>query len=378
MRLDLTVGTKAYRCFYPVNATVHISRDVLFEEDAKWDWSYHAKGISTLTFNPGLSVESIPEDRSHTKRYLDEDHVENSVEASTPQSESHEPKPCRYKSLTQLYSETDRMQVEGEECLIMFEEPSTYVEAAREKVWKRAMKEEMEAIDQNQTWELVTPPPNCRPIRLKWLFKIKKSAKGEILRYKARLVVKGYSQPQGIDFDEVFALVVRFESIRVLISISAQEGWILQHLDVKSAFLNGKVEEELYVKQPEGFPVEGKEQWVLRLRKALYGLKQAPRAWYFKLHRCLLSLGFIKIRHEQAVYLKSSSIHKLILGVYVDDLIVTGTRTEDVKIFKEKMKETFEMSDLGSLSMYLGIEVDQRLDCIYLSQARYAPHIIEN
>ena len=164
----------------------------------------------------------------------------------------------------------------------------------------------------------------------------------------------------------------------MLIAIAAQEGWILHHLDVKSAFLNGEVEEELYVKQPEGFLIEGREQWVLRLRKALYGLKQAPRAWYFKLHWCLLSLGFIKSQHEQAVYLKSSSIHKLIGGVYVDDLIVTGTMSEDVKIFKEKMKEIFEISDLGSLSMYLGIEVDQRPDCIYLSQAGYARHIVES
>ena len=164
----------------------------------------------------------------------------------------------------------------------------------------------------------------------------------------------------------------------MLIAIAAQEGWILHHLDVKSTFLNGEVEEELYVNQPEGFLIEGREQWVLRLKKTLYGLKQAPCAWYFKLHRCLLSLGFIKSRHEQAVYLKSSSIHKVIFGVYIDDLIVTGTRAEDVKIFKEKMKEIFEMSDLGSLTMYLGIEVDQRPDCIYLSQAGYARHIIES
>ena len=120
--------------------------------------------------------------------------MDNSNEASTPQSESHEPEPRRCKSLTQLYSETNPRQAKGQECLIMFEEPSSYAEAAREEVWKRAMKEEMEAIDWNQTWELVAPPLSCRPIRLKWLFKIKKSAKGEILRYKARLVVKGYSQ----------------------------------------------------------------------------------------------------------------------------------------------------------------------------------------
>ena len=141
----------------------------------------------------------------------------------------------------------------------MFEEPSTYAEAAREEVWNRAMKEEMEAIDRNQTWELVAPPPNCKPIGLKWRFKIKKSEKGEILRYKERLVVKGYSQRQGIDVDEAFVLVVRFESIRVLISIAAQEGWTLHHLDVKSDFLNREVEEELYVKQPESFLIVGRE-----------------------------------------------------------------------------------------------------------------------
>ena len=358
-----------------MTATVHISRDALFEEDAKWDWSNHSEGISTLTFNPGLSVESIDEGSSHPQDDRDEDHEETSVGEATPQSE---PEPRRYKSLSQLYSETDPVQAEEEDCLLISEEPSSYAEAAREEVWKRAMKDEMEAIDRNHTWELVVPPPNCKPIGLKWLFKVKKSAKGEILRYKARLVVKGYSQRHGIDFDEVFAPVVRFEYIRVLIAVAAQEGWTLHHLDVKSAFLNGEVEEELYVKQPEGFLIEGREEWVLRLKKALYGLKQAPRAWYFKLHKCLLSLGFTKSRHEQTVYLKFSSDHKLIVGVYVDDLIVTGTRSEDVKTFKARMAEKFEMSDLGSLSLYLGIEVYQRSDGIYLSQAGYARHILES
>ena len=164
---------------------------------------------------------------------------------------------------------------------------------------------------------------------------------------------------------------------RILIAIAAQEGWTLHHLDVKSAFLNGEIEEELYVKQSEGFVVVGKEHWVLRLRKALYGLKQTPRAWYFKLHKCLLALGFIKSRYEQAVYLKQSSHVKVIVGVYVDDLIVTGSRVEDVDNFKKQMMEVFEMSDLGSLSTYLGIEIKQRSDFISLSQGGYARHILE-
>ena len=123
--------------------------------------------------------------------------------------------------------------------------------------------------------------------------------------------------------------------------------------------------------------VVSKEHWVLRLRKAHYGLKQVPQAWYFRLHKCLLALGFIKSWHEHAVYLKQSSNDKLIFGVYVDDLNVTGSRLEDVNSFKKQMKEVFEMNDLESLNTYLGIEINQRPDCICLSQGGYARHILE-
>ena len=142
---------------------------------------------------------------------------------------------------------------------------------------------------------------------------------------------------------------------------------MIHHLDVKSAFLNGEIEELIYVQQLEGFAIEGKEGHVLRLRKALYGLKQAPRAWYFKLHKCLISLGFAKRNYEQSLYLKQAGMDTLTVGVYVDDLIVTGSSTEAIKAFKVEMKKRFEMSDLGSLSSYLGLEVRQDNDYIFLS-----------
>ena len=152
---------------------------------------------------------------------------------------------------------------------------------------------------------------------------------------------------------------------------------MIHHLDVKSAFLNGEIEEVIYVQQPEGFAIEGKEGYVLRLRKALYGLKQAPRAWYFKLHQCLISLGFEKSSYEQSLYLKQAGMDTLTVGVYVDDLIVTGSSTEVIVTFKEEMKKRFEMSDLGSLSSYLGLEVRQDNDYIFLSQNAYAHKILE-
>ena len=163
-------------------------------------------------------------------------------------------------------------------------------------------------------------------------------------------MVKGYSQRKGIDYEEVFGPIVRFETIRALIALEALKRWMIHHLDVKSAFLNGEIEELIYVQQPEGFAIEGKEDHVLRLRKAMYGLKQAPRTWYFKLHKCLISLGFTKSNYEQSLYLKQGGMDTLTVRVYVDNLIVTGSSAEAIKTFKVEMKKRFEMSDLGSLS----------------------------
>ena len=295
---------------------------------------------------------------------------------SVTPSESEQSEPTRVKTIAQLYEETSPIPPPIDECMVSTDEPMNYEEASREEAWKKAMIEEMQAIDRSNTWELVPPPIGCKPIGLKWIFKLKRNSNGDVVRYKARLVVKGYSQKHGIDYDEVFALVVLIESIRVLIAIAAQHSWLLHHLDVKSAFLNGDVQEELYVKQPDDFIVEGKECHVLKLKKALYGLKQAPRAWYLKLHNCLVSLGFKRSTYEQAIYLKFLDRIHLIIGVYVDDLLVTGEKDSDISKFKEQMKHYFEMSNLGQLSSYLGIKVSQEGGRITLSLSNYAKRIL--
>ena len=207
---------------------------------------------------------------------------------------------------------------------------------------------------------------------------MKKSPQGVIIKYKARLVVKGYSQRKGVDYDEIYSPVVRIETIRLLIALAALKDWQIHHLDVKSAFLNGEINEVIYVKQHEGFLVKGKEGYVLRLKKALYGGKQAPRAWYFNLHSCLLSLGFIKSAYEQSLYLKRTIDAILILGVYVDDLLVTGSSSSVIDDFKAEMTREFDMSNLGSLSSYLGIEVKQSKDFIFLSQTAYAQKVLQH
>jgi hypothetical protein len=263
-------------------------------------------------------------------------------------------------------------EFEDELHLQIGEEPATYKEAAQHEPWRRAMQDEMDSILDNGTWRLETLPAGHRAIGLKWVYKVKKNSAGEIIKCKARLVAKGYVQHQGVDFEEVFAPVARIESVRLLLALATQEGWAVHHMDFKSAFLNGELQEEVYVKQPEGFAVEGQEHKVLRLAKALYGLRQDPRAWNAKLDQTLRALGFTNSNSEHAVYTRGHGSSRLLVGVYVDDLIITGSDASEIDTFKLQMQGQFKMSDLGLLSFYLGIEVLQREDGICISQSGYA------
>ncbi|WVZ96400.1 hypothetical protein U9M48_042040 [Paspalum notatum var. saurae] len=237
------------------------------------------------------------------------------------------------------------------------------------------MQEEINSIEENKTWKLVDQPPRYRPIGLKWVFKLKKDAAGRVVKHKARLVAKGYVQKEGVDFDEVFAPVAQLDLVRLLLALAAQEGWIVHHMDVKSAFLNGELEEDVYVYvvEPPGFVVVGQEN-------------KAPRAWNIKLDNTLKNLGFVQSPLEHGLYargsgdartLVGSGDARTLVGVYVDDLIIVGSSCQKVEEFKRQMKKEFKMSDLGPLSFYLGIEVQQVEGVITLSQGAYAERIVE-
>jgi hypothetical protein len=213
-------------------------------------------------------------------------------------------------------------------------EPATFEEARHEQSWIKAMREEMASIEQNQTWKLVDLPRGHRAIGLKWVFKLKRNEAGNTIKHKARLVAKWYVQQQGVDYDEVFAPVARMESIRVLLAIAAQEGWFVHHMDVKSAFLHGELKEEVYVQQPPGFLAAGHEGKVLKLHKALYGLRQAPRAWNVKLDNSLQVMGYARCASEYGMYTRGFGEARVVVGVYVDDLIITGANPAVVAAFK--------------------------------------------
>ena len=159
-------------------------------------------------------------------------------------------------------------------------DPTTFEEAIEKEEWNKAMREEIAAIQINNTWDLVKFPKGKNTIGVKWVFRTKYDVDGSVKKFKARLVAKGYSQQEGVDYEDTFFLVARFETIRTLLALVAQVNWLIYQFDVKSTFLNGELKEEVYVSQPEGFIIPGKEEYVYKLKKAQYGLKQAPRAWH--------------------------------------------------------------------------------------------------
>uniref|UniRef100_A0ACD5TR82 Uncharacterized protein n=1 Tax=Avena sativa TaxID=4498 RepID=A0ACD5TR82_AVESA len=406
-------GAKAYRIYDPVAEKLMVSRDAVFEETRPWNWTPTTKesapsGVFTVfyTTEPGVTVRDdgnagvlhSPDRNTPEPASLGgpEPHTPGSA---TPQVAWATPPthddaldtnsgPHRYRRVQNVYDTTteipapidyDDAYEEDEHaglCFLAAEEPASVEEALADQAWGKAMQEEMSAIDENQTWALTDLPGTHRAIGLKWVFKVKRDPAGNIVKYKARLVAKGYAQRQGVDFEEVFAPVARLETVRLLLALAAQGGWQVHHMDVKSAFLNGDLVKEVYVQQPPGF-IDGKQKnKVYRLRKALYGLRQAPCAWNAKLDTSLQELGFERCPLEHALYRRGDARSFLLVGVYVDDLVITGSNQTDIDQFKQEMQQLFKMSDLVLLSYYLGIEVEQKNGEIKLCQSSYAQKIL--
>jgi hypothetical protein len=223
---------------------------------------------------------------------------------------------------------------------IIDSEPSCHGEATGEQVWQDAMTEEYQSILKNDVWDIVPRPEGKSVVTSKWIYKIKHAADGSVEKYKARFVARGFSQVEGVDYDETFDPVARYTSI-VLSSMS----WKLHQMDVKTTFLNGEIEEEVYIEQPEGFVIHNEKSHVYRLKKALYGLKQAPRAWYEKMDGFLMSLGFSKSVVDPNLYYHIVGDECLILVLYVDDLFLTGSERLIVEC---KQALTSEFRDEGS------------------------------
>ncbi|KAJ9561626.1 hypothetical protein OSB04_006786 [Centaurea solstitialis] len=256
-------------------------------------------------------------------------------------------------------------------------EPKNVSQALDDSDWLLAMQEELLQFKRNNVYRLVPRPENKSIIKTKWIFRNKKDESGVIVRNKARLVAKGYSQQEGIDYDETFAPVARIEAIRIFLAYAAHKNIKVFQMDVKSAFLNGVLHEEVYIEQPEGFVDPDFPDHVCILDKALYGLKQAPRAWYETLTNHLLSKGFKRGTIDTTLFLKKEGDDLLLVQIYVDDIIFGSTNPELCTKFSKIMETEFEMSMMGELNFFLGIQVKQNPDGIFINQSKYIKDMLK-
>jgi hypothetical protein len=250
--------------------------------------------------------------------------------------------------------------------------PSSVQEALADPNWKKAMNEEMGALQRNHTWDLTPLSKGKKVVGCRWVYTVKLMPEGTIDRYKARLVAKGYTQKYGVDYEETFAPVAKINTIRILMSLAANRGWPLQQLDVKNAFLNGDLEEEVYMAVPPGVnldPTKGKT--VCKLRKALYGLKQSPRAWFGRFSNTMKRFGYRQCNADHTLFFKKKDGKMTVLIVYVDDMVLTGDDPSEIEDLKKHLATKFEMKDLGELKYFLGIEVARSKQGISLSQRKY-------
>jgi hypothetical protein len=241
--------------------------------------------------------------------------------------------------------------------------------------WKVAMDEEYNSLMLNHTWKLVPLPPGRKPIDCKWVFRKKYTDTGEVEKYKARLVARGFTQVKGVDYHETFSPVVKFASIRTLLALAVQHSYIVHQMDVTTAYLNGDLEEEIYMTQPESY-VKG--DYVCKLQRSLYGLKQSDRVWYDKINATFIKLGFSRSNADPSVYSRISRSEVLYVAIYVDDLIIIGNDLKTIAKLKDELNRLFKMKDLSNIHYILGVKITHTPDSsIIMSQTHYTDAILE-
>ncbi|GJU78181.1 retrotransposon protein, putative, ty1-copia subclass [Tanacetum coccineum] len=355
-------GVKGYKLWCPETKKVVISRNVIFNEssmlqkDSSTNTPVESQQKSSVQVEQSVDSENTPE----KENFVDQDtsveqeshtptqQPQRSVATDRPRRVIHPPRRLIEEANVVAYALNIADEIEGTT------EPSTYTEAITSddcNKWITAMHEEMESLEKNGTWELAKLPKEKKPIRCKWIFKRKEGVTpNEEARYKGRLVAKGYSQIPGIDFTDVFSPVVKHSSIRTLLSIVAMRNYELEQLDVKTAFLHGELEEDIYMEQPEGFIVPGKE-----------------------------NLNFKRSDYDSCVYFKSVNGSPIYLLLYVDDMLIAAKDKTEVANLKAQLSKEFEMTDLGPAKKILGMEIirERQHGKLYLSQKRYIEKVLQ-
>jgi hypothetical protein len=365
-----------YRLWDDQNKKIIRSRDVIFNEKLMYKDRSTAQSTSPVQNDPVSTELADLSDSSVAQQVGEDPQPEEPTEQQAPQNPT--PMPAPRRSARPHVPNRKYMNF-----LLLTDggEPECYDEACQvedSSKWELAMKDEMKSLISNNTWELAELPVGKKALHNKWVYRVKEEHNGS-KRHKARLVVKGFQQKEGIDYTDIFSPVVKLNTIRSVLSIVAAEGLHLEQLDVKTAFLHGDLDEEIYMQQPEGFSVKEKEKLVCRLTKSLYGLKQAPRQWYKKFDGFMQRHGYNKCNADHCCYFKRFESSYIILLLYVDDMLVAGPDMDEIKKLKKQLSREFDMKDLGAAKQILGMRInrDKQKGTLQLSQEEYIDRILK-
>ena len=361
--------SNGYRILNPSTGKVTICRSVVFDENFASSQKFIV--VSGIGIQKASSDDERHECLKQDVTLKDKDvEIEVDSEESITQTQvNDDEKPVRRSKRQNKGIPAERLSYMARTQLLT--EPESWKEMQKlpehEKLkWTKAADEEINSLKQLETWQLTELPPGKQAIGCKWIFKIKHDSEGEVHRYKARLVAKGYTQKYGEDYDATFAPVAKQSTFRTLLAVAAAKKMKVRHYDVKTAFLNGDITEDLYMTQPEGYVADGEEHLVCKLQGSLYGLKQSARAWNIKMNKLLLDNGFIRSKADQCLYSKFENSKWMYVLLYVDDLIIAHDDNEVITQFGHVINEHFAVTDLGEISYYLGIQIEREADGSFL------------
>ncbi|CAI7912254.1 unnamed protein product [Closterium sp. NIES-53] len=386
--LELSSGSTNTRQSSLVNGGEE-AKDAEEEEEEVQQVSERAPTLpSRTTSAPWIRVTPQQRQGLHVPAAEEEERCKRRIQAPNRLTYDALGKPAKSALTGAALMVGDDEESDYEECAFAFfslvempGEPATLKEALESsdaEEWKNSMESELKSIEENSTWELVELPEGRKAITSKWLFKIKSDADGKIERYKSRLVAKGYQQKEKVDYKELFAPVVKPTTLRTLLAGAAIKGWVVKQMDVTTAFLNGVLEEEIFMAQPEGFD-DGSGR-VLKLKKAIYGQKQAPWQWYLKLRIVLEEIGFTPSTADHSLFMLGEGEQRSFMVVYVDDILIFSPSSDLVKEVMLKLQDKFKCKALGDVSFYLGLHIERDVEkrCMRVHQRKYLESLAAN
>lgn len=382
----------AYNVYYPEVGKIQKHRLIKCltksSADSQTQTDFDVRNVFEIHKNtpPNMVDQNEVEPKASVEPNLDEftgaDSTESTQEGEEVRYPTRQRKAPEYLKDYQCKTECDNDDDEGVDYFykVAYGVPITFKEAMdskKSKMWKNAMREEMNSLKENETFILMPLPEGKQAVGGRWVYAVKESPDGSET-YKARYVAKGYGQKEGIDYKETFSPTASMTSVRALMQVAVQEDLTLHQMDVKTAYLHAPMDCEVYVEQPEGFEVKSKtgEHLVCKLNKSLYGLKQSGRNWNLLLHDYLEENGFVQNDADHCVYNRGSESGKVILLVWVDDLIIAASDNTLLRDVKEVLKKRFKMKDMGPLKHFLGIDFSQGEGEIKMTQKRHIEKVL--